>query len=183
GNHYRPFPNILNVSNVIGYGANSTNNPDALESDGGIYAANNTISNPNQYSFLDPRIKKYNKSSRILKNSTITSWPMNKTENEDFVFGINVGNSLNRDAVDTRLLNDYKDNTGGLRKGNDPSTYPGGWPTKKSTRRSVDYDKDNDGMADSWEIATFGELSKTAIGKDLNTEYTNLEVFLHSILQ
>ncbi|WP_337300135.1 CBM96 family carbohydrate-binding protein [Sediminicola sp. 1XM1-17] len=183
GNHYRPFSNILNVSNVVGYGANSTNNPDAKETNGGIYAANNTTSNSIQYSFLDPRITKYNKSSRILSNSTISYWPKNKTENEDFVFGINVGNSLYRDAVDTRLLNDYKNNTGSFRNGNNPSTYPGGWPIKKSTSRSDDYDKDNDGMADSWEIATFGELSKTAAGKDLNTDYTNLEVFLHSLLQ
>ena len=39
------------------------------------------------------------------------------------------------------------------------------------------YDTDNDGLSDSWEVAEFGDLTKTAIGNDKDSIVTNIEWF------
>jgi Secretion system C-terminal sorting domain len=58
------------------------------------------------------------------------------------------------------------------------------WATDKpifSTGATAYTDSDNDGMGDTWENATFGDLTKTANGQDLHLVYENIEVFLNGV--
>lgn len=52
-------------------------------------------------------------------------------------------------------------------------------PTLPANTRAGSYDTDNDGLADAWEVTEFGDLTKTAIGNDLDTGYTNIEMFAY----
>ncbi|MET7030265.1 CBM96 family carbohydrate-binding protein [Sediminicola luteus] len=175
GNVYKAFANTTPRWNVISYQANKTNNPNATETDGGLYVENNYFVNPMPAGTYDSGISAYLKTSRVITSSSISSWESTQRGIENLVFNSNVGNSIHRDALDKQLLADYATGGGGLSNISVPS--------KTATSRPDNYDTDKDGMADSWEIATFGDLSKTATGKDLNADYTNLEVFLHSLLQ
>ncbi|WP_100611544.1 pectate lyase family protein [Confluentibacter lentus] len=89
-----------------------------------------------------------------------------------------VGASLNRDAVDIRIVNDVINGTGSLI--DDPSDV-GGWPTI-SSMISVPIDTDNDGMTDDYEILKFGNLDRDGKGDIDNDGYTDLEEFLNSII-
>lgn len=75
-----------------------------------------------------------------------------------------------RDATDTRYVNDYINNTGNV------GTYTG---TPFSLTSGTAYtDSDSDGMDDTWETTTFGDLTKGNNGFDLSADYTNLQMFL-----
>ena len=54
-------------------------------------------------------------------------------------------------------------------------------PSLPSSVRSGSYDTDNDGMADAWEVREFGNLTKTATGRDLSADYDNIEVFANQV--
>jgi hypothetical protein len=90
----------------------------------------------------------------------------------------------NRDSVDTRIIQEVS--TGTATYGingivNNPSEV-GGWPTLASGTPPVD--NDHDGMADNWETAR--GLSPTSAADrnyyTLSTDYTNLEVYLDSLV-
>ncbi len=81
--------------------------------------------------------------------------------------------AANRDAVDLRLIEQYRTNTGITAP---PSTFENIPAIAAGTPCA---DSDNDGMPDLWEMARFGNLAQTAQG-DLNGNgYTNLEEYLH----
>lgn len=118
------------------------------------------------------------------------------------------GCSYVRDAVDARYVEEartgtivYKGETSG-RYGivdyiNDPSSatqysYRPSFPELKSETRLADYDTDQDGMPDAWEIANglnpkdaSDAVTKTldAVAKGGKGWYTNLEVYLNSIVE
>ena len=183
GNVYKSFNDHEPYEYKINYGANKTNNPDASESDGGIHVANNHYDGIGDQTVERGTIAGYDLGSRIVKTSLISTWETTQQAIYDSVATSTVGNSLYRDAVDTRLMDNYTNRTGGFFEGIDPTTLPGGWPIKNSTNRPDDYDTDNDGMADNWEIAFFGNLSKTASGDEDGNGYTNLETFLYTLVQ
>jgi len=82
-----------------------------------------------------------------------------------------------RDAVDTRIVNDVRNGTGG--DVSDPSQV-GGWPSLTSATPPLD--SDHDGMPDAWE-SQYGlnplDASDAAFDAD-SDRYTNLEEFLNS---
>ena len=82
-----------------------------------------------------------------------------------------------RDAVDTRIVNDVRNGTGG--DISDP-TAVGGWPSLTSATPPMD--SDHDGMPDAWETQ-YGlnpfDASDAAFDAD-SDRYTNLEEFLNS---
>ncbi|WP_040281875.1 T9SS type A sorting domain-containing protein [Psychroserpens damuponensis] len=62
-----------------------------------------------------------------------------------------------------------------------PSNKSWTQPTLPNNTRSNDYDTDNDGMADQWELNTFGDLTRDSNGDDNGNGYTNLEEFINGI--
>lgn len=81
-----------------------------------------------------------------------------------------VGASLSRDAVDTRIVNSYIAGTGSL-------SGLGTYPTIASGTPYTD--SDSDGMGDTWETDRWGDLDESNNGDDDLDGYTNLEEFLH----
>ena len=97
------------------------------------------------------------------------------------------GASLQRDAVDARIVayvrtgnpSSGKKNTGII----DSQADVGGWPTLRAAPAPADQDKD--GMPDAWEVH---QKLKPADAADaaaytLDQQYTNLEVYLNSLVK
>ncbi len=89
------------------------------------------------------------------------------------------GCSLHRDAADTRIVNDVRNQTGKLI--NTPSEA-GGYPILDPGTEVVDTDRD--GMPDVWEDEHGLDKRNASDGKaySLNKTYTNLEVYLQSLV-
>ena len=82
---------------------------------------------------------------------------------------------LNRDAVDTRLINEFKAGTG-IIPGSENDV--GGFPNIDPGTACVD--SDHDGIPDAWEIAHGLNPKDPSDGRKLNRDgYTNLEHFLN----
>lgn len=99
------------------------------------------------------------------------------------------GASLFRDGVDTRIISEVQSGTatyGGAWGENlgiiDTQAIVGGWPVLNSTAAPVDTDQD--GMPDAWEIGKGLNPNDASDGKkyNLNPNYTNLEVYLNSLV-
>lgn len=81
----------------------------------------------------------------------------------------------NRDAVDTRLINEYKAGAGIIPTS---ETQVGGFPSIDPGTACAD--SDHDGMPDAWEIAHGLNPKDPSDGRKLNRDgYTNLEHFLN----
>lgn len=87
---------------------------------------------------------------------------------------------LHRDAVDERIVNEVRNGSGKLV--NTPSDA-GGYPTLAAGTAPTDTDRD--GMPDAWEDEHGLDKSASADGKlyTLDDNYTNLEVYLNSLVQ
>ena len=102
------------------------------------------------------------------------------------------GASFIRDNVDERYMNEARNGT---------ATYKGS-VTKKAGRidlvsdvngyteadfgtgqRAADFDADNDGMADEWEQKNGGDLAPNDFTVDPQQKYSNLEVYLNSLVE
>lgn len=100
----------------------------------------------------------------------------------------NVGASLNRDAVDERLIQEVKTGTTTYKgsKTNllgiiDSQNDVGGWPELKSLPAPKDTDRD--GMPDDWEITNGLDPNKQDNnGFLLHPQYTNIEVYINSLV-
>lgn len=101
-----------------------------------------------------------------------------------------VGASLNRDAVDNRIINnvingDYtaQGSNGGTNGIIDSAEDVGGWPDYKEETGLKD--TDDDGIPDAWETANGLNPNSAADGSKytLSKTYTNLEVYLNSLVQ
>jgi len=82
-----------------------------------------------------------------------------------------------RDRVDARVVADFAAGTGAIR---DDVSYPEDYPTYPNLPPPAD--KDNDGMADSWEVANGlnPSINDSALDKD-HDGYTNIEEYLHDL--
>ena len=100
------------------------------------------------------------------------------------------GASLKRDSVDLRIVREVKTGTARFGRwfdggGNgiiDSQEQVGGWPELKTATAPVD--TDNDGMPDAWERKHHKLNSGLPDGSTfkLNSQYTNLEVYLNSLI-
>jgi hypothetical protein len=100
------------------------------------------------------------------------------------------GCSFHRDSYDTRIINEVKTRTvsGGETYGGgnlgiiDSQDAVGGWPTL--AKGTPEKDTDNDGIPDSWELANRLDPMDGTDGSaiSLSKKYTNIEVYLNSIL-
>jgi hypothetical protein len=89
------------------------------------------------------------------------------------------GASLARDAVDGRVIEQLREQTGGLI---DSQDEVGGWPSDPPPQAPPP-DEDRDGMADAWESRHDldpGDASDRN-GFELSPSYTNLEVYLQQL--
>jgi hypothetical protein len=99
------------------------------------------------------------------------------------------GASLTRDSVDARIVNEvltgtvtYYGSTSGKAGIIDNESDVGGWPAYSSTAAPTDTDLD--GMPDAWEVAHGLSPSNAADRNNytLDVNYTNLEVYLNSLV-
>ncbi len=103
---------------------------------------------------------------------------------------VHAGASIYRDAVDKRVADEVENSTAtyGGSWGDglgiiDTQAAVGGWPDLPAGNAPADADKD--GIPDDWEVAkklNSGDASD-ASGHDLSNSYTNLEVYLNSVVQ
>ncbi len=101
------------------------------------------------------------------------------------------GASYRRDAVDARVTNETRNGLPTVNRASngttkigliDTQTDVGGWPTYETYPMPLD--TDNDGMPDAWEIANgLNPNVANANGKDLSSVYTNIEVYINSLVQ
>ena len=87
---------------------------------------------------------------------------------------------LHRDALDTRIVNEVRN--GGGKLVNTPDEA-GGYPELAAGKTPTDTDRD--GMPDEWEEAKGLDKNSSLDGKlyTLDNNYTNLEVYLNSLVQ
>ncbi len=85
-----------------------------------------------------------------------------------------------RDSVDTRIINDVLNGTGGII---DDETEVGGWPFLSSSPPPTD--SDYDGMPDSWENerGLNPNYYDDCMGDDDNDGYTNIEEYLNELAE
>lgn len=97
------------------------------------------------------------------------------------------GASHKRDAVDTRVVADVRSGkpTSGAKKNGiiDSQQDVGGWPELKSAPAPAD--KDQDGMPDAWELKHNLNPNDPAdaAGYTLDKQYTNVEVYLNTLVK
>jgi pectate lyase len=83
------------------------------------------------------------------------------------------------DAVDTRIIQDVKNNSGEII---DSQTEVGGWPEYQEGEPPVD--SDNDGMPDAWELTNKLDPADSLDAYETNLSeegYMNLEVYINSL--
>ena len=84
-----------------------------------------------------------------------------------------------RDSVDARVVNDFANGSGSIR---DNVRYPDDFPVFVNAAPAAD--DDNDGMADSWEVANgLNPLVFDSSGDIDQDGYTNIEEYLHFLAQ
>lgn len=82
-----------------------------------------------------------------------------------------------RDAFDTQMLNVIQSNL--PYRGRLASNWK--LPNIPKTTRSSNYDTDNDGMADAWEIRKFGNLKQSYRGDFDGNGYENIEEYMNQV--
>jgi len=101
------------------------------------------------------------------------------------------GASIVRDIIDTRIANEvltgtamYTGSKTGLRGIIDAQSDVGGWPALPVKFRGGNFDTDQDGMADEWEMTNNLNTNDAGDrnGYTLHNDYTNLEVYLNDII-
>ncbi len=98
------------------------------------------------------------------------------------------GASYKRDVVDTRIIGEVRSGTvtyNGSKTGYqgiiDSQTDVGGWPVLVAG--TAPRDSDGDGMPDEWETTNgLNPHTANANGRNLNEQYDNIEVYLHSLV-
>ena len=114
---------------------------------------------------------------QAVEASGITTHPA--TEAYDLVLDNAGAIAPMRDAVDKRVIQSVRDNTGSIIDSQDDV---GGWPTY--ARGTAPVDSDHDGMPDDWEKShglNPNDLSDSS-GVDIDTRgYTNIEVYINGL--
>ncbi len=93
------------------------------------------------------------------------------------------GASYRRDAVDERIVNEIRNGQPTYSQGIiDSQDQVGGWPVLKKGEKVMD--SDLDGMPDPWEKrkGLNPKRSEDAMEKSLNKDYSNVELYLHELL-
>lgn len=177
-NIYKISDNIEEQSGGAMNYISSNNTPNAKANDGEVYQSGNKVYN-SKFSDTNSAFDSNNSSVRVHSDSYIS--PIATSNLENIVLA-NVGANVFNDPVDKRVINDYSNSTGNII---DSESEVGGYPTLEVISRSDSYDKDQDGMSDSWELQNKLDPNNPEDGNaDFNNDgFSNLEDFLHSLTQ
>lgn len=158
------------------YQLNGYENPNGLASQGYMYQTDNIQLGTNSHGMMNSNWASVNRSSRRLSSPYV---PLPSSQVVDVVLN-DVGPSvIFPDPVDARLIGNWFDENG--IQGITDIAVVGGFPDLVSASHPDTYDTDNDGMADSWEIRTFGNLSVKPSDDHDGNGYTNIEEFVFSL--
>ncbi len=173
-NYYKAGPNKVSG---VDYGVNigSTSGAKVYVS-GNISPSRTLLTNP-EWNFVSGSATSFQVTTPWCTSIT---YPVTVTAYPTFVSPTlaNVGATIPRDVVDTRIVNDAINGTGTLI---DNPMQVGGWPILASGTAPAD--TDNDGMSDSWETAHGLNPNNAADlnGTSVSAPYTNLEAYLNSL--
>ena len=84
-----------------------------------------------------------------------------------------------RDSYDTEMLERVENNTIGSYDFRDPNNFV--LPNTPQNTRPTNYDTDNDGMCDAWEMREFGDLSQSYRGDFDGDGYENIEEYMNQV--
>lgn len=177
GNTYKASSNTSPTTWALRYQRNDFNCPGANPALGKIHQSDNATFG-SSYPLLHSEWNTYQSPNRVTIGSKITPMPRIGVEAELLP---HVGNSLNSDSVDNRIISDYINGTGGLITSPD---QVGGYPT---IANGTPYpDSNNDGISDTWasthDISSASQVKSTYTigGKTIINDagYTALEIFL-----
>ena len=201
GNYYKKGPSSKNTNRLIQLTTYCTNCLESgLAAPAKLYLEGNKVNgsaatwaaNVDCNDSKDTRDRTTLKSQAQLTNRWETGLTaLSYTESADAAFNSVLdyaGASLKRDAVDERVVNDVKNGTGSIidKVSDNPDKF---FPTLAGGTPITDTDKD--GMPDDWEMEqmkTLGVTDKTVSDfkpsvYNLSSKYTNLEVYLNSLVQ
>lgn len=156
------------------YQLNNFENSSGKVTDGYVYQTDNIQIGDSPYGIMNRHWADANQSSRRL-GSPYT--PLSSSQVETLVLNNSGASAIFTDEVDARLFTDYA-NSSGIRGITNINTV-GGYPSISSNSHSNSYDTDNDGMADNWEVKTYGNLNTGASIDTDGNGYTNIEEFLY----
>ena len=191
-NYYKPGPSTRAsvIKRIVNPSKDATRGLGIFHVVGNWVEGNEEVSNNNQLG-----IEFDNKISDIEKNAAKASSPFeviaipNQPAIEAYNSILNkVGASFKRDTLDQRLIQDVVlgrgkiiDVQGGFEHGTPFEKTIQAWPNLKPGSKLIDTDQD--GMPDTWEKAKgLNSTLYNAEGYDLSKEYTNIEVYLNSLL-
>ncbi|WP_289039725.1 hypothetical protein [uncultured Zobellia sp.] len=172
-NIYKQSNQVQQSGNAMTY-ISSGNTPDAKAEEGLVHQSGNVIINSN-YSDTNTTFRNHNKNNRVITNSLLT--PLSTSGMEEIVMN-NVGANIFQDDIDKRVIADYFNSTGNLIKS---AASVGGYSDISSHKRPTTFDKDSDGMDDSWELDNgLDPANPDDANEDYNNDgYLNLEDYLH----
>ncbi|MDR1024006.1 MAG: pectate lyase [Prevotellaceae bacterium] len=202
GNYYKPGAGSANAARIFQPNADDGTNSQTAGVWGKFYVAGNYMLNvngsPNTSVNSDNWVgitpNPSSKSKADLKSSVEFEKGEIVTHTAEEAYTLvlqKAGASFRRDATDTRVVSEVQNGLvpvrasggGGTRAGLiDTQTDVGGWDTYSSLTPPAD--TDGDGMSDAWETANNLDPNSAGDGnaKTLSSVYTNLEVYLNSIV-
>ncbi len=169
--------------NGIHPNANSQTTFYYTQADGSISVASTTAPTAEMVTNISSQFTGYTESSSMTNIETddaITAY--------EKVLGY-AGACVVRDAVDARYVNEakggyytYTGSNGSTNGLIDTQSDVGGWPAYNTYNERTD--SDNDGMPDDWEKENNLDPNKDdSANYDLDSEYTNIEVYINSLVQ
>jgi len=203
-NYYKPGPESGNSARIFQPNADDGSNQQAAGVWGTFYVAGNHMLNANgtvntsvtndNWQGIHPNPSSKNKndlrSNSEYEKGAITTHTAQEAYELVLAQG---GASFKRDATDTRVTNEVRNHLAPKRASGGAGTKAGlidtqadvgGWASYTYAANSVPADTDGDGIPDAWETACGLNPNSASDGaaKSLVTTYTNLEVYLYSLL-
>lgn len=205
-NYYKPGPATKAKGGQVAYRIFQPNSDDGTNSQaqgvwgkfhvtGNVMDANTAVTN-NNWDGMHPNVKNYDTDFTVdnIKSAVefdITTYAATQTAANAYYDVLNkAGASFKRDAVDERVVAEVKNGTftytgsNGSKNGIiDTQSDVDGWPVYAYDEAPKD--SDGDGIPDEWEDANGLDKNKTSDGKakTLDKDYTNLEVYLNSLVK
>ncbi|MDR0306722.1 MAG: T9SS type A sorting domain-containing protein [Chitinispirillales bacterium] len=207
-NYYQPGPESGNAARIFQPNADNGSNSQAAGVWGKFYISGNVMMNANgttntsvtndNWAGVHPNPSSQSKSdlrsNTEFEKGTITTHTAQQAY--DLVLA-GAGASFKRDSTDARVVNEVRNRTapkrasggGGTKAGLiDTQKDVGGWAAYTFKSTDIPVDTDGDGMPDAWESAyglnpnSAADGSSTSLMGGGSGKYTNLEVYLYSIL-